>query len=652
MTWRMRFRAPKPAAPAKRRLRLLLAAGLALGWPLAAGADPGAPLSLLPSAPGPAAVAPSQPAGPLPHPVSPLLPSLAVPAQPAAPETPEAPEPPEVPVPASPGGQAQIAPRPGEAGTSVELGALAAPDPSSLGLLAPGHGGLALTLWQGTSRASAERLLSLLPASPSPAAQRLTRRLLLSVAAVPAGPPVGPSLLAIRIQRLIAIGDSQDAAALAALAPPGLSNAAFNRAAADADWLSGKPEAACAQTTIALTQGEEPYWDMAGAFCRAGAHEQAEARLTLDLLRDEGKADPAGLALLGIIAGEPGAALRSLKDPSALDLAMLQASHRPPPADVLEGANPSTLAFIAALKKAPLDMRLAAAARAVTLGASPPADLAALYETIRASRPPARAAGGHGAKAAVPRDNTADALLYQQIARHAARTGAPATLIKHLQQAATPLYRDGGLAPLLRTLGPTIAGLTPEPSLLPLAPTAARILLALGQITQARGWLQLEQNAALGGDPAAKAAAARLWALFELADPAAPPQIRPEDLRAWWNAGSGDEAEHDRQAGLLYALFDALGHPVPAAFWSHLYAPSLTYDSAVPNPAILRGLQAATAAGRNGETLTFALLALGEGGTAAADGTTLAAVITALERIDLAGEAHNLALEAALAHGL
>ncbi|MDA1133058.1 MAG: antifreeze protein, partial [Proteobacteria bacterium] len=69
-------------------------------------------------------------------------------------------------------------------------------------------------------------------------------------------------------------------------------------------------------------------------------------------------------------------------------------------------------------------------------------------------------------------------------------------------------------------------------------------------------------------------------------------------------------------------------------------------------PAVFYALRNAADAGRLGETVLLALLALGDAGSEGAGPATLRLVIDALRRVGFAAEARAIALEAALAQGL
>src|SRR5262249_32775302 len=111
-----------------------------------------------------------------------------------------------------------MAPDAGISGQPLPPGVQATPleplDPAWTGSLA--EGALPETLWQGTERAFAMATLPQLQPTTSPTLQDLARRLLLSNATAPSGedPPKSRSLVALRLDRMVALGYVDAAAAL------------------------------------------------------------------------------------------------------------------------------------------------------------------------------------------------------------------------------------------------------------------------------------------------------------------------------------------------------------------------------------------------------------------------------------------------------
>jgi hypothetical protein len=97
------------------------------------------------------------------------------------------------------------------------------------GTLEPDNGGFGIDMWRGTDRVRVERLLPLLKPTPSPILAELTRRLVLSNAASPAGKGSGASLLLPRARLLADMGLAEDAVAVLKRLPADQRDAAAAR---------------------------------------------------------------------------------------------------------------------------------------------------------------------------------------------------------------------------------------------------------------------------------------------------------------------------------------------------------------------------------------------------------------------------------------
>jgi len=124
-----------------------------------------------------------------------------------------------------------------------------------------------------------------------------------------------------------------------------------------------------------------------------------------------------------------------------------------------------------------------------------------------------------------------------------------------------------------------------------------------------------------------------------------------DELAGWWEDVSGSD-EALEQASLLYYLLEALGESVPLALWEALVDAPPRTTVVMPNPALWHRLESATRAGRVGEVVLLSLVTLGEGGPRQANPLVLGRVLSSLRAISMTGEAHQMAVEAALAAGL
>ena len=200
---------------------------------------------------------------------------------------------------------------------------LAAPELDAIGLSGPAEGGFDRSLWQGSDPELVRQLLADLPvATRVPPLRRLAQRLLVS------GAPVGGrepgQLLALRIERLVAMGDLDGARALVERVPPLSADSVLARRAAEVDLLLGDDTAACrfADSLAPTTRAE--FWAEIAVYCRLVEDDRDGARLALDLMREAGQtADAAFFALATAMVDQtgpppPGGARRTDADPPAL----------------------------------------------------------------------------------------------------------------------------------------------------------------------------------------------------------------------------------------------------------------------------------------------------------------------------------------------
>lgn len=125
-------------------------------------------------------------------------------------------------------------------------------------------------------------------------------------------------------------------------------------------------------------------------------------------------------------------------------------------------------------------------------------------------------------------------------------------------------------------------------------------------------------------------------------------------LRAAQAEDHGDDlAQLDRQHTLLLGLLQALGEPITADAWEPVLLDAIVDAApAMPDAAILRALDGAASAGRVGEAVALALIAIGPDGPDAVHPEALFRAVTALRAVGLEDDARALALEALAAAGV
>ncbi len=532
-------------------------------------------------------------------------------------------------------------PSSGSGGGGVQIEALKAPDPSSAGLLAEDNGGLGPRMWGNTSRAQAERVITLLPAPvASPGLRQLQRRLLLSIAEAPGGGQAAPSLLGLRVEQLYRLGAGTEAAQLGMPRPAMLRDAVFTRLPIDQALLRHDINTACSLGAQALREdAAAPAWLRLAVLCRYKAGDISGGDLALSLWRDQGGEDRGFQVLAAALRGDDRAKVESLGH-DALAVTMLREAKRPLPQGSLDVAPAALLPAIAELPDLEPDTRLQALERGVALGAVPLARLISAYsqlEISEAQRADIAAGKIKGARAA--------AYLFKQ-ARELTLGPARAEALKRAYELAVA---RGTLFVTAAALRDSLRDLPAGPESQEAAPAVIRLALAAGETGTARLW----RNTLLSqGDAAAQAGMARIWPLLLLAE--TPASTWPAQQYEAWSAALGDLPAPRRAAlqALVLILAEASGVAVPAETWQALAQPGLDSAGNAPPVAYWRNLLRATESGSRAETVALALVLLGGDGMAKADPASLATAFGALKRVRLETEVRALALEAALARGL
>jgi hypothetical protein len=313
------------------------------------------------------------------------------------------------------------------------------------------------------------------------------------------------------------------------------------------------------------------------------------------------------------------------------------------PADVIASDAPGVLGTVAVSPNAPVELRLEAAERAEAAGALAVDVLRQLYTSVSFSE---EALANPLSKAEAESGPLSRALLYRTALVQTVPTARAEAIGRALD-----LAREGGrYASAVRAFLPVLAQVTPSAELMWFAPEAVRAFLVGGDHQALRRWLGLMRAGALFDE----GVRAVLWDVLPLARLAGSEDAEAwsaEQLRPWWQRrDGGDEAR--RRAALLYTLLEALGDDLPEDLWEALLDGPQRTMVAMPRPALWQRLAAAADGGRVGETVLLSLLALGEGGPAAANPVILRRVLVGLRSVGLEAEARAIAVEAAVAAGI
>ena len=535
-------------------LAALAIAGVAIGAP--ASAQVGPPIRLGPpttqAAPVPNPQTAPRPAEPeaVTRPVS-VAPAPAEPPQQLPMQAEPTPAPPALSNAAATPGQRIDLPR---TLSGIEVAPVDAIDPDSVGVLGPRDGGFRPDLWRGTERAMVERLLPTIPgANGSPTMHALARRLLLTQGAAPGGPGAGASLLALRVERLIALGDTTGALDLARAAPSRAGDEGVLRGELESLFYAGDTAAACARLR-AQRRDATPYLQRATAFCLAHEGDMARATMLAGLMREQASdaADPF-FDMIDALGG--GAAPKlDVRDPTGLQLAMLRAAKAAPPSAAVASSNGAVLRALAFSAAAPTETRLGAAERAYVSGMVTEEDVIELYNAVGF---PAARIRAPFATAESEWGPTTRALLI----RTAAAATNPAVRVETLQRTFAIAAKKGGRDALLPISAIVVRDLDPTTIPRVFMPTAVRVLFAAGE--DGSPWMDRVQN-----DTSARNTALELWPLWQIAGA---PALRwdSEAFAAWLAAArKATPAAADTRAALLVSLCSGLGVQIPNTDWA------------------------------------------------------------------------------------
>lgn len=533
------------------------------------------------------------------------------------------------------------APDAGTADQPLPAGVQAAPlapvDPAWEGSLSAADGALPETLWQGTDKAFVMAALPQLQPSLSPTLQDLSRRLLLSNAVAPSGEdlPKSRSLVALRLERMVALGYVDDAAQLIDQLPSKADPEPLDRLRVEIGFLKNDNDGACNQVQNSIRQYQDVWWDRAEIACQALAGDAGKAALGLSLLRErQAPRDQVFDTLVEAIDNHAGAKVEHLPDPTPIRLALLAAAKLPLPADALQNADPAVLRAWATNANVPAERRLTAAERAAALGAFPLDELRLLYAEI-----PFKPEERKTAIQQAGENPRARALLYST----AREDTTPAVRAEALQILLQAGLKQGEFVVTARLVAPLLLEITPSPDLDWFTPLAARALYAAGRAAEARRWVDLV------GAPAQ----AQLFLIAHLAEAAKGPALPKDGLRSILDRMQRKDAPVEPARLLLAgALLQAVGEPIKPGDWATLVGLPPSASAPLPNAALWFDGSEAVAGHRLGEALLDTLIMAQSGGRLSSEPIVVAEAVSRLNALGMGAEARHLALEAALGAGL
>ena len=245
------------------------------------------------------------------------------------------------------------------------------------GALGRADGALPTDLWRGADAATLMTLLAAVPSRPDgPGAGAALRRVLLSPGEAPAD--ATPALGGAKLKALVRAGHIEEARTIAGLSTGVSGDPASNEALAIADLLSDDRPAACEKGRRGGAALDAAFWVKLRVVCYAAANELDAAELALGILRESGglgEADEEILSPLTI-----GAKLKTPAAPiDAVHYAALKLMGAPITGAQLGRADAGVVETAARDASFDWPTRLAAATKAVAMGAMNAADLKALH---------------------------------------------------------------------------------------------------------------------------------------------------------------------------------------------------------------------------------------------------------------------------------
>lgn len=534
-------------------------------------------------------------------------------------------------------------------------------DPSDIGILDDGNGGLGAGVWQGSDRRSVIALLSAVPDSVrSPSLRSLLRQVVLTRAVAPSTPAARSSdddpydFLRARLERLVKNGYLSDLTAMVDQIPPHVSDPALTRLRVDTLMLSNNFRDACRDARKINQQDDSPYWLKVVAYCRILDGDLDGASFAADVLREMGVEDALffelmqRLSLYGVGERDAVPLAAQVGDPTPLKLSMLRAANVTVPLDALVSASPLTLNAIATTPSLPVEQRLEAAHLAARLGALAPGELGEIFGSVAFSDEE------YGnALVLVEADIGArgEALVFQSARRSRSRGDR----LTYLAAAMELAERSGTYLLGAALNAEVLAAMKPGASDLAFVRHAVRALLVSGRVERAHSWyekLRVRAEAG-GGNVDATSALLDLWPLMQLAGSRDAMPWSENILALWWQARLVEtRTERARKAQLLFSALEAFENAVPSDQWAQLYSGAAARPHNMPATTFWRSMMAAAQDGRIGETVLLAAIVIGEQNTGEVNAVVLSNVLMALRQVGFENEARALALEAAIAAGI
>ena len=542
-------------------------------------------------------------------------------------------------------GTTSIAP----AAVTIEAATLKDIKPDSIGLMTSTEGGLGAGLWKGTSRAYVEKFMAMLSLpAPYGTLNNLANRFLLTTAGAPEGNPEKDSkqsLTALRVNKLIELGNAAEAWKLASLAAADQIDEATLRQAAEMAMVSPVASDVCSKLPALIKKYTNPEWQKLLLVCQLKTKDTKAAQISLDLLHTQSVHDDAFFTLVEKNIMVEGKQLpRQLTPLQPLTLALLRMVDLPVRAEIYARPAAALIPELLKVKAADENARLALAERAAVKGIISADDLIAIYqsETFTADNLSSATSSGE-------RNGMLRALLYQASLQEKTAKGRVALGLKFLESLDAASIGGGVLSVMSTVLGDT----PPSAEFNEVSASVARAYILAGKPSNAQTWLE-QAHGASRGMPQVTKDLIIMWPLIVFGGLESEGNF-DKNLNAWLDATlrPADQQDNDSKAqktltSSLMLLMDAMGFHINDDAWARVVDTAVPEKIATAPAFVIERLRSAATANRKGDAILNGLLATM--GDTKNDPALLASLetIRALRTIGLPTDAGNLANDVAL----
>lgn len=524
---------------------------------------------------------------------------------------------------------------------------LAAINPDTLGLLSSNEGGFGASMWENTPRALVDKLLpSLNLPTNSPALNSLARRLLLSTAAVPVGEKTASnSLVSIRLEKLLSLGDAAEAWQLSSLAKTGQIDTITMRLVIEAALMGPDSKAVCDKMSDIMAGHSNEEWQKALVLCQLRAGDTKAAQLSLDVMREQQVKDDMFILLVNrVLTGDHKRLPRQLTPLRPLTLGVLRQLDVPLPQDIYTRPDAVLIPELLEAKAESEVARLSLVEKAATRGIINSKQVADVYRSVPFSTD--ELAGTLNSNETGARLH---ALLFQAAEKETA-SSKRAELIGKFVQSSDAALLGGAVGQALAELAMSIQVIS-DYNLF--SASAARLFALAGKPDRALEWLKIAQGPASKLPNVASDVMAN-WPLFVLSGIVTDAEYGTT-MKSWLDGMLKDAGPDPasmrakrQQIGNTLMLFSAAGYAVPEDAWmAVLDGTNETKRMFMPSALLLERLRLAANAGRRGETVLLSLV-LASGGVQEAPLLTIVEVVKALRLVGLTSDSLAFAREAAV----